>query len=91
MDSFATNMMANNDGEPVIAIDALSGKPEIPTLVLRSEKEGIFYRTGHQIIEVQNIAPDMYEKIAEDQKVLVAEIGAEGLSAAYYADVTQLN
>jgi len=91
MDSFATDLMESNEGEPFIAIDALSGTPEVPTLVLHSQTEGVFYRTGQQIIEVQNIAPEMYEKMREEPKVLIAEIDADGLSNAYYADVKTLN
>ena len=91
MESFETDIMENGDGEPVIAIDELSGKPEIPTLVLRSENQGIFYRTAHQSVAVTNINPDVYAFLNEHQKILVAEIGQTGVTSTYYADVKKLN
>ena len=92
MDGFAVDLLEGHNGEePVIAIDALSGQPELPTLVLRSAGEGILYRNGEQFVEVMNINREAFDFLSREGKILIAEVTPEGVSSTYYADVKQLN
>lgn len=91
MEHFNVNIFENRDGEPVIALEALSGRPDMPSLVLKHTAEAVFYRTSDQFIDIHDMDPEMQKKLRTVQKILVAEINANGETNGYYADVKELN
>ena len=91
MPLFATHIIENDDGEPVIAIDALSGAPEMPSLVLNNGNKAVFYRSAEQCLDVSNMNAEMRGRLLSAQKVLIAEVGKDGHASGYYASVKELN
>lgn len=91
MERFAANIFENREGEPVIALEALSGEPDMPSLVLKKGTEAVFYRTADQFIGIENMDLRMQERLRSAQKILVAEIDVNGETNGYYADVKELN
>ncbi len=91
MDSFAANIYESSEGEPVMALEALDGKPDMPSLILKSGNDAVFCRTGDQFIRIANIDGLLLEKLRRQKKILVAEISTGGETSGYYADVKELN
>ncbi len=91
MDSFAANIYESSEGEPVMALEALDGKPDMPSLILKSDNNAVFCRTGDQFVRICDIDKNLLEKLRRQRKILVAEITIGGETNGYYADVKELN
>lgn len=90
MERFTTHIVEGENGELVIAMDALVGEPASPSVVL-SPSSAVFYRSTEQSISILPLTDDIRKQLIEKQKVFVAELDQNGVKNSYYADVTRLN
>lgn len=63
----------------------------MPSLVLKTGTEAVFYRTADQFIGIENMDSRMQKRLRSTRKILVAEIDVNGETNGYYADVKELN
>ncbi|MGD9638671.1 MAG: hypothetical protein AB7U85_06390 [Alphaproteobacteria bacterium] len=84
------DILENGRGDLLLAFHAVEGKPEAPSFTI-NEGTGVLSRNATQNVVIGNIHPDVRQKLSNANKILVTEVGSQGIVNGYFANVRAMN
>lgn len=81
------DILENDRGDLLLAFHVIEGKPESPAFSIKNGT-GVLYRNSQQNIVIGNIHPDVRQKLSDANRLLVTEVGSQGIVNGYFANIT---
>ena len=84
------DILENERGDLLLAFHAVDGIPETPSFGIK-DGTGVLYRNDKQNIVIGNIHQDVRQKLASASRILVTEVGSQGIVNGYFANITTIH
>lgn len=85
--SIIADILENEDGDLLLALNLPEGNPGVsPHLAVKNDS-AILYRAEQQTLQIKNVHPDIREKLATADEIMITEVSDGGIVNAYYVPV----
>ena len=84
------DILENERGDLLLAFHAIDGSPETPSFGIK-DGTGVLYRNNKQNIVIGNIHQDVRQKLSSASRILVTEVGSQGIVNGYFANITTIH
>lgn len=84
------DILENENGDLLLAFHVIEGRPASPSFTIKNG-EAVLYRNDEQNIVIGNIHPLIRQKLSNARRILVTEVGSQGIVNGYFANVTAIH